>query len=235
LSFSSPVDGRPGLINMAYSFENVDPNIPQEPTLTTTGLNPNVSLEYGASNVPGQIDNWSTQFQYGNWTDFSATNPSSVSFDFNTTQFPPPAPPAAFGVTVQNLSLTPFRTQESILSSPDGESIPLYYRPMTNAWLNLSNFTSLSPAKMLSTVDSAINQVNVSAAAIGTQQNTITIAQSQANRTEDALTEGLGNLVDANMAQESAKLLADQTKQQLAVKSLSIANSQPQILLSLFK
>jgi flagellin len=88
---------------------------------------------------------------------------------------------------------------------------------------------------MLSTVDSAINQVNVSAAAIGTQQNTITIAQSQANRTEDALTEGLGNLVDANMAQESAKLLADQTKQQLAVKSLSIANSQPQILLSLFK
>jgi flagellin len=47
--------------------------------------------------------------------------------------------------------------------------------------------------------------------------------------------EGLGSLVDADLAEESAKLTSLQTKQQLAVQSLSIANSAPQSLLSLFR
>ena len=52
---------------------------------------------------------------------------------------------------------------------------------------------------------------------------------------QDALTTGVGNLVDADVAKESANLTALQTKQQLGVQSLSIANSAPQIILSLFK
>jgi flagellin len=50
----------------------------------------------------------------------------------------------------------------------------------------------------------------------------------------DAVTEGLGALVDADLAKESAKLQALQVKQQLGVQSLSIANQRPQVLLSLF-
>ena len=51
----------------------------------------------------------------------------------------------------------------------------------------------------------------------------------------DATSTGLGALVDADLAKESASLTAIQTQQQLATQTLSIANSQPQILLSLFK
>ena len=54
------------------------------------------------------------------------------------------------------------------------------------------------------------------------------------NKLMDALNSGIGDLVDADMAKESAKLQALQVKQQLGVQALSIANSQPQIILNLF-
>jgi len=50
----------------------------------------------------------------------------------------------------------------------------------------------------------------------------------------DAVTEGLGSLVDADLAKESAQLQALQVKQQLGIQALSIANQRPQTLLSLF-
>ena len=52
---------------------------------------------------------------------------------------------------------------------------------------------------------------------------------------QDALEAGAGNLVDADLAKESAKLTALQTKQQLGVQALSIANQSSGILLSLFR
>ena len=55
------------------------------------------------------------------------------------------------------------------------------------------------------------------------------------NDISDATEEGLGNIVDANMARESARLTALQVQQQLAVQTLSIVNQSPQILLGLFR
>jgi flagellin len=52
---------------------------------------------------------------------------------------------------------------------------------------------------------------------------------------QDSLNTGVGNLVDADVAKESANLQALQVKQQLSAQALSIANSAPQIVLSLFK
>jgi flagellin len=51
----------------------------------------------------------------------------------------------------------------------------------------------------------------------------------------DALTTGIGNLVDANMAAESAKLQSLQVKQQLGLQALSIANQAPSAVMSLFR
>ena len=51
----------------------------------------------------------------------------------------------------------------------------------------------------------------------------------------DAMNEGLGALVDADLAKESSKLQALQTRQQLGVQTLGIANQGPQVLLSLFR
>ena len=51
----------------------------------------------------------------------------------------------------------------------------------------------------------------------------------------DSLSAGLGALVDADLAKESANLQSLQIRQQLGTQSLSIANQAPQSLLSLFK
>ncbi|WP_442857016.1 flagellin [Caulobacter sp. Root487D2Y] len=52
---------------------------------------------------------------------------------------------------------------------------------------------------------------------------------------QDSLDAGVGNLVDADLAKESAKLQSLQTKQQLGVQALSIANQSTQSVLSLFR
>ncbi len=55
------------------------------------------------------------------------------------------------------------------------------------------------------------------------------------NNKIDALNSGIGALVDADLAKESAQLQALQIRQQLGTQSLSLANQAPQTLLSLFK
>ena len=51
----------------------------------------------------------------------------------------------------------------------------------------------------------------------------------------DTVESGIGNLVDADLAKESARLTALQVQQQLGVQALSIANQAPQVILSLFR
>ena len=65
--------------------------------------------------------------------------------------------------------------------------------------------------------------------------NAITTHLNFISNLQDSLTQGVGNLVDADVAKESAHLTALQTKQQLGVQALSIANSSKQGLLSLFR
>ena len=67
----------------------------------------------------------------------------------------------------------------------------------------------------------------------GYHQHTVEI--SFVNKLQDSLEAGVGNLVDADLAKESARLTALQTKQQLGVQALSIANSSSQTVLSLFR
>jgi len=58
--------------------------------------------------------------------------------------------------------------------------------------------------------------------------------RSFADKISDTIEVGIGNLVDANMAKESANLQSLQVKQQLGIQALSIANQAPQSILSLF-
>ena len=60
-------------------------------------------------------------------------------------------------------------------------------------------------------------------------------SETFANKLSDTIETGIGNLVDADLAKESAKLQSLQVKQQLGVQALSIANQAPQVLLSLFR
>ncbi len=83
-------------------------------------------------------------------------------------------------------------------------------------------------ANALNTVTSAMSSFGVDSKAFDNQLTLV-------SNLKDALTTGVGNLVDADVAKESAALTALQTKQQLGVQALSIANSAPQTILSLFK
>lgn len=84
-------------------------------------------------------------------------------------------------------------------------------------------------------VQSTLESFTASLATLGTQSKSLERAITFSSKMEDALEAGIGNLVDADLAKESAKLTALQTKQQLGVQALSIANSSSQILLGLFR
>jgi len=63
----------------------------------------------------------------------------------------------------------------------------------------------------------------------------IDLQEDFVNKLSDSLDSGVGRLVDADMNEESTRLKALQTQQQLAVQSLSIANSSSEVILSLFR
>jgi flagellin len=99
-----------------------------------------------------------------------------------------------------------------------------------------SSFTNASTAAtFLALVNTSITQVNASVAKLGTSSNALATHLSFIANLQDSLTQGISNLVDADVAKESANLTALQTKQQLGVQALSIANSSKSALLGLFR
>ncbi|KQR32164.1 flagellin N-terminal helical domain-containing protein [Agrobacterium cavarae] len=84
-------------------------------------------------------------------------------------------------------------------------------------------------------VESALSKMTDSAAAIGALQIRVELQDKYSSKLSDAIEAGVSRLIDADMEEESARLSAVQTQQQLAIQSLSIANSSSQNLLSLFR
>jgi flagellin len=95
--------------------------------------------------------------------------------------------------------------------------------------------TAAKASSMIATVQTSLTNVNAALAKLSSGSKKYSIQMDFATKLSDTLTSGIGNLVDANMASESAKLTSLQTKQQLGVQALSIANSAPQTVLSLFQ
>jgi flagellin len=90
-------------------------------------------------------------------------------------------------------------------------------------------------AGVLAQLDTSISRVNQALGNMGSQAKQIQAHTDFVGKLTDVLTSGVGNLVDADMATESAKLQALQVQQQLGAQALSIANQGPQIILQLFK
>jgi flagellin len=99
---------------------------------------------------------------------------------------------------------------------------------------NASISTQTGASAMVTQIETSLTNVDSALATLGAGSAKFSIQASFVQNLSDTLTTGIGNLVDANMASESAMLTALQTKQQLGVQALSIANSAPQIALSLF-
>ncbi|NHO31682.1 flagellin [Acetobacter fallax] len=95
--------------------------------------------------------------------------------------------------------------------------------------------SSTNIADMVSVVQNAITAMGNVASTLGSNTQTITSLTTYSSNLSDSLTAGVGALTDADMAAESAKLTSLQTKQSLAISSLSIAKSSSQNILTLFR
>ena len=104
-----------------------------------------------------------------------------------------------------------------------------------NSLAATDNITTVTlAASVLTKLDASLSAVNQAVGSIGSQAKQIEAHNTFISKLNDVLETGVGNLVDADMAKESARLQALQVKQQLGAQALSIANQAPQIILSLF-
>ena len=88
---------------------------------------------------------------------------------------------------------------------------------------------------MIATVTTAIGAVSTALSKLGTGSKSLGAHLNFIGKLQDSLDAGVGNLVDADLSKESARLQALQTKQQLGIQALSIANQSSSSLLSLFR
>ena len=95
--------------------------------------------------------------------------------------------------------------------------------------------TAGTASAYIATLDTDLTNVNTALTKLGTGSNALASHAKFVTSLQDSLTTGISNLVDADMASESATLQALQTKQQLGIQALSIANQSTSIMLSLFR
>ncbi|ADY63476.1 flagellin N-terminal helical domain-containing protein [Agrobacterium tumefaciens] len=101
--------------------------------------------------------------------------------------------------------------------------------------MDVSSMSSTDVGSYLTGVEKALTSLTSAGAELGSIKQRIDLQVDFASKLGDALAKGIGRLVDADMNEESTKLKALQTQQQLAIQSLSIANSDSQNILSLFR
>ena len=119
-------------------------------------------------------------------------------------------------------------TATGILGTSNGSNASIYA-------MDITNFTSGDIQTALTNVESALKSMTSAGAQLGSISKRIELQENFVNALSDSIDSGVGRLVDANMEEESSKLSALQTQQQLAVQSLSIANSSSQTILTLFR
>jgi flagellin len=133
-------------------------------------------------------------------------------------------------------------TTVKALATASGGVITVVAQDLSLGGANLAGITALSSigsvaqaTAMVTKVNTAITATNSALGQLGTGatalQNQLTFVQNL----QDTLDIGIGNLVNANLGKESAQLTALQTKQQLGIQALSIANQSSSVLLSLFR
>ncbi|RXT28381.1 flagellin [Rhizobium leguminosarum] len=119
-------------------------------------------------------------------------------------------------------------TSTGILGTSNGATGSVYA-------MDITNFTLGEIQSALTNVEAALKAMTSAGAQLGSISKRIELQENFVSALSDSIDSGVGRLVDANMEEESSKLSALQTQQQLAVQSLSIANSSSQTILTLFR
>ncbi len=105
----------------------------------------------------------------------------------------------------------------------------------TIADFDITEFTEDDMADALALVEAGLQLMTKAASQLGSISMRIDLQEEFANSLNDAIDSGIGRLVDADMNEESTRLKALQTQQQLGIQALSIANSNSENILSLFR
>ncbi len=139
----------------------------------------------------------------------------------------------SFSVTANVNDVDDFK----VLSTTGGDVIDISGHRLTSSSLGLDTIdltTERSANRAVVEIDKAINSVSDALASLGSAAQRLEIQKDYNSQLSDILTDGVGELVDADLAAASAELQSLQIKQQLGVQALSIANSSPQLIVSLF-
>ncbi|ESQ92388.1 flagellin [Asticcacaulis benevestitus] len=194
----------------------------------------NVNIDWGDgsqytfnySSGPAFTDNKVIQHDYeAGWDNHTMTYSISASG--------PGGAGGTSGFHIPGVNFIPADTTE-ITAYASGETVSMTHKPMGSADLGLNDLNSLDAATVLSTVEAALSTTLDSAAYFGTLQNRLERMSASSVKRADVLETAHGDLVDADLAKQSALWQADQTQQSLIQQSLAIANSAPRVLLQLF-
>ena len=125
------------------------------------------------------------------------------------------------------------------LSNLEGGTLTLSAQDLRTTTLSLAagDVTSATNAQgvLANEFSNLESVVNSALGSLGAEVRALNLQTTFLEQISDATEEGLGNIVDADLARESAKLTAKQVQQQLSIQTLGIANQRPQSLLGLFR
>ncbi|WDZ77215.1 flagellin [Ensifer adhaerens] len=114
----------------------------------------------------------------------------------------------------------------------NGATVTAGYSVLT---MDITNMTMGALAEAISGVDATLLQMTDAAADLGALNSRVELQQNFVRDLSDSIEKGVGRLVDADMNEESTRLKALQTQQQLGIQALTIANTNSQNILSLFR
>ena len=130
-------------------------------------------------------------------------------------------------------------TSINVIGNVDGTTLTI--RSNSNFAFHSSNLgaqnisSTIAASQALSALFLATASINTVLGNLGADTRTLSFQETFISKLSDAVSEGLGSIVDADLAKESSRLQALQVQQQLSVQTLNIANQKPSGLLSLFR
>lgn len=126
----------------------------------------------------------------------------------------------------------------AVLSNIDGGTIRIQGARLDLTYAQLANEDISTPANAMAALtqwEQSITDVEDALGSFGADLRALELQTTFLEGVEHAIAEGLGNVVDADMARESTRLTAAQVQQQLAIQTLSLANQRPEAALALFQ
>ena len=142
------------------------------------------------------------------------------------------------GLTVDYTSGTPGQLSFTNAGTTDLTVAAQYKNAGSGGLATMSTIdvsTSAGATTALGNIETLIATAIDASAALGSSQKRLSIQSDFISKLSDALTTGIGTMVDADMEEASARLQSLQVQQQLGIQALSIANQAPQSVLALFR